>query len=102
VLPTRYGEVPVDPSFRIHDQRHTAISLWIKAGINPKDVSVHAGHTSVAFPLDRYGHLYPDNGDEFLRAVDSSTDSRQPTADRSDFRGTTRGTKVHPSSTSTP
>jgi len=43
----------MDPSFHIHDQRHTAISLWIKAGINPKDLSVHAGHTSVAFTLDR-------------------------------------------------
>ena len=64
----------MDPSFRIHDQRHTAISLWIKAGINVKDVSVHAGHTSVAFTLDRYGHLYPDNGDAFLRALDAATD----------------------------
>jgi integrase len=64
----------MDPSFRIHDQRHTAISLWIKAGINPKDVSAHAGHTSVAFTLDRYGHLYPDNGDAFLRALDDATE----------------------------
>ena len=64
----------MDPSFRIHDQRHTAISLWIKAGINPKDISVHAGQTSVAFTLDCYGHLYPDSGDAFLRALDSSTD----------------------------
>ena len=61
-------------SFRIHDTRHTAISLWIKAEINVKDVSVHAGHTSVAFTLDRYGHLYPDNGDAFLRALDAATD----------------------------
>lgn len=64
----------MDPSFRIHDQRHTAISLWIKAGINPKDVSVHAGHMSVAFTLDRYGHLYLDNGDAFLRALAAATD----------------------------
>jgi len=64
----------IDPSFRIHDQKHSAISLWIKAGINVKDVSVHAGHTSVAFTLDRYGHLYPDNGDAFLRALDAATD----------------------------
>ena len=63
----------LDSSFRIHDQRHTAISLWIKAGINVKDVSVHAGHTSVAFKLDRYGHLYPDNGDAFLNALDATT-----------------------------
>lgn len=45
----------VDPLFRVHDQRPTAISRWIKAGINMKVVSVHACHTSVAFTLDRYG-----------------------------------------------
>lgn len=27
-------------------------------------VSVRAGHSSVAFTLDRYGHLYEDRGDE--------------------------------------
>jgi integrase len=81
----------MDPSFRIHDQRHTAISLWIKAGINPKDVSVHAGHTSVAFTLDCYGHLYPDNGDAFLRALDASTDKSW------ESQGTTRGTESHQS-----
>jgi hypothetical protein len=49
-------------------------SMWIKACINPKDVSVHVGHTSVAFTLDCYGHLHPDSGEAFLRALDASTD----------------------------
>lgn len=44
---------------RIHDLRHTAVSLWIAAGANPKQVAVRAGHTSVSVVLDRYGHLYP-------------------------------------------
>ena len=46
---------------RIHDLRHTAVALWIAAGANPKEVSVRAGHTSVSFTLDRYGHLYPES-----------------------------------------
>jgi integrase len=45
---------------RIHDLRHTAVALWIAAGANPKEVSVRAGHSSVSFTLDRYGHLYPE------------------------------------------
>jgi integrase len=45
---------------RAHELRHTAVSLWIAAGMNPKEVSVRAGHESVAFTLDRYGHLYDD------------------------------------------
>jgi integrase len=44
---------------RIHDLRHTAVALWIAAGANPKEVAARAGHTSVSFTLDRYGHLYP-------------------------------------------
>ena len=45
---------------RIHDLRHTAVALWIAAGANPKEVAARAGHTSVSFTLDRYGHLYLD------------------------------------------
>jgi len=51
---------------RPHDLRHTAVALWIAAGADPKQVAVRAGHTSVAFTLDRYGHLYPE-ADERLR-----------------------------------
>jgi integrase len=45
---------------RIHDLRHTAVALWIAVGANPKEVAARAGHTSVSFTLDRYGHLYPE------------------------------------------
>jgi integrase len=45
---------------RIHDLRHTAVALWIAAGAHPKAVAARAGHTSVSFTLDRYGHLFPD------------------------------------------
>jgi integrase len=47
-------------TIRVHDLRHTFVALWIRAGANPKEVSVRAGHSSVAFTLDRYGHLYED------------------------------------------
>lgn len=48
---------------RVHDLRHTAVSLWIATGTNVKAVSVRAGHTSVSFTLDRYGHLFEDSDD---------------------------------------
>jgi integrase len=51
---------------RIHDLRHTAVALWIAAGAGPKEVATRAGHTSVSFTLDRYGHLYPE-ADRALR-----------------------------------
>jgi integrase len=51
---------------RIHDLRHTAVSLWIADGANPKQIAVMAGHTSVSVVLDRYGHLYPQQDDELM------------------------------------
>jgi integrase len=44
---------------RPHDLRHTAVAMWIAAGASPKEVAFRAGHTSVSFCLDTYGHLFP-------------------------------------------
>ena len=53
------GAVAELAPLRIHDLRHTAVSLWIADGANPKQIAVMAGHTSVSVVLDRYGHLLP-------------------------------------------
>jgi integrase len=50
---------------RPHDLRHTAVALWIATGAKPLEVARRAGHTSVAFCMDRYGHLFED-ADEAL------------------------------------
>ncbi|MDA8265038.1 MAG: tyrosine-type recombinase/integrase, partial [Actinomycetota bacterium] len=47
--------------FRPHDLGHTAVALWIAAGIGVLEVSRLAGHTSTSFTLDRYGHLFPQS-----------------------------------------
>lgn len=52
---------------RPHDLRHTAVALWIADGAHPKQIAARAGHASVAFTLDRYGHLF-DGADEALLA----------------------------------
>ena len=62
-------EAGLDP-FRIHDLRHTAVSLWIADGANPKHVAVMAGHTSVSVVLDRYGQLYEQGDDELIRRLE--------------------------------
>jgi len=59
---------------RFHDLRHTFVSLWIAAGADPKEVSVRAGHSSVAFTLDRYGHLYEDADDAVSDRLDALLD----------------------------
>ncbi len=49
------------PLFALHTLRHVAVSLWIEQGVTPKQVSKWAGHASVQFTLDTYGHLWPNN-----------------------------------------
>jgi integrase len=66
---------------RIHDLRHTAVALWIAAGANPKDVAARAGHASVSFTLDRYGHLYPEADSALRDRLDALYGTTQPTPD---------------------
>lgn len=54
---------------RIHDLRHTAVAIWIAAGVSPKEIAVRAGHTSVSTVLDRYGHLLPSSDADFGERV---------------------------------
>jgi integrase len=55
---TRMAErIGVDAS--IHDCRHTHITDLLASGVHPKIVSERVGHSSVAFTLQRYGHVTP-------------------------------------------
>lgn len=45
---------------RIHDLRHSRITHLLEAGANPVAVSRMAGHASVQFTMDRYGHVRDD------------------------------------------
>ena len=64
------GLAPLRP----HDLRHSAISLWIASGANPKVVQVKAGHSSIKVTYDRYGHLFPDYDDRTTRHLESLWD----------------------------
>ncbi len=47
------------PRIRFHDLRHTAATLLLVKGINPKIVSEMLGHASVTITLDKYSHVLP-------------------------------------------
>jgi integrase len=51
---------------RPHDLRHTCASLHIRHLTPAKVLSEMLGHASVAFTLDRYGHLYPGDMHEYV------------------------------------
>ncbi len=64
---------------RFHDLRHTFVAVMVAAGANPKEVSTWAGHSTVAFTLDRYGHLYDDHGDDVIDRIDAMLATTRPT-----------------------
>jgi integrase len=47
------------PRIRIHDLRHTHATLLLLAGVPPHVVSMRLGHRNVAFTLQRYAHVLP-------------------------------------------
>ncbi|MBA3825800.1 MAG: site-specific integrase [Ktedonobacterales bacterium] len=47
------------PLIRFHDLRHTAATLLLGHGVNPKIVSEMLGHSSVSITLDIYSHVMP-------------------------------------------
>jgi integrase len=49
------------PRVTPHDLRHTAASLAISGGANPKAVQTMLGHQSAALTLDTYADLFPDD-----------------------------------------
>lgn len=69
---------------RPHDLRHTAISLWIAAGGNPKTIAVRAGHTSVSVVLDRYGHLLPNADEPLLAELDRMASGQDGPSNRNE------------------
>lgn len=78
----RAGLAPIG----LHEARHVAASFWLAADLNVKTVSVYMGHASVAFTLDRYGHLLPGNEEESIERIDAFLE-RADTGRRLDMLG---------------
>lgn len=45
------------PVIRFHDQRHTAATVALADGENPKVVQQRLGHADISMTLNRYGHV---------------------------------------------
>jgi integrase len=60
---------PAFPSLTAHDLRHTAASLAIHAGANPKVVQRMLGHASAAMTLDVYADLFESDLDAVAENV---------------------------------
>ncbi len=60
------------PYIRFHDLRHTAATLLLRQGVNPKIVSEMLGHASVSITLDLYSHVLPDMQQMAAEAMDAA------------------------------
>lgn len=58
------------PRIRFHDLRHTAATLLLSKGINPKIVSEMLGHAQVSITLDIYSHVTPHMQQQAADAMD--------------------------------
>src|SRR5262249_41441280 len=76
------------PRMRFHDLRHTAATILLSRGINPKIVSEMLGHASVAITLDIYSHVLPHMRQQAADAMDDAVrnDKGIPGSSRSGFR----------------
>jgi integrase len=69
------------PGFRVHDLRHTAASVWLGAGADPKVVQRVLGHATAAMTMDLYGHMVDANLWQAAQLIgDTSGTSESPGA----------------------
>lgn len=66
------GLAPLRP----HDLKDTGVALLAAAGVDPSEIARRAGHSSVAFTYDRYGHLFPEVDSVAASKLDSLRKSR--------------------------
>ena len=57
---------------RFHDLRHTAASLLISRGANPKQIQERLGHSTIQLTFDRYGHLFEGHDAALLDTLDAA------------------------------
>lgn len=58
------------PDIRFHDLRHTAATLMLQEGINPKVVQERLGHADISLTLNTYSHVLPSMQEEVAEKMD--------------------------------
>lgn len=56
---------------RVHDVRHSHVSLLVNNGADPLLVARRVGHKRITTTLETYSHLYPDKGQAMAAALNT-------------------------------
>jgi hypothetical protein len=70
------------PGFRVHDLRHTAASVWLAAGADPKVVQRVLGHATAAVTMDLYCHMVDANLWQAAQLVGDISGTSEPSEGR--------------------
>ncbi len=65
------------PKIRLHDLRHSHVSLLVELGASALLVSERLGHKSVTTTLNRYAHLFPSKQSEISDRLQRLFDSQK-------------------------
>ena len=58
------------PNLRFRDLRHSAATLMLQQGVNPKIVSERLGHSDISLTLNTYSHVLPPMQEEAAEKMD--------------------------------
>ncbi len=65
------------PSIRFHDLRHTAATLLLSRGVNPKVVSEMLGHADISITLRVYAHVTPHMQQAAMEVMEALLEERE-------------------------
>jgi integrase len=63
------AELP--PQVKFHGLRHTAATLLLSRGVNPKVVQEMLGHSNISITLVLYGHVLPNMQQDAANVMDT-------------------------------
>jgi integrase len=69
---------------RFHDLRHAHVALLIQQKVQPKEIQVRLGHTSIRTTMDRYGHLFEGSDEAVARQLDTMLAGRDAHSTRTE------------------
>jgi integrase len=58
------------PAMHLHDLRHSAATILLSMGVNPKQVQELLGHSQINMTIGEYGHVFPSMQKEIAEKFD--------------------------------
>ena len=70
---TQFAQAAGLPHIRIHDFRHSHVSLLVNEGINIQEIARRLGHSDIKMTWNTYSHLYPREEERAVAVLDKIT-----------------------------